>query len=399
MTEQPGLTVRLWARVRGEIPADTLEAYRRAGTAVVQLTERVDLHRLEHQANGGTPWSVEGGHQAMLLAGWNAFFLQTMGDNLLSADYDADPKTLGYVPKITAEQALAFYNPVETWVSRARQAETNPTYALDCALPDELPRWVEVEPCPRAHLAAMLATAKTARLHTEAASQVFEEQTTRDTHTSEVTQFRQHLSEANSAAEYAEGFLGGTMTPAIHETLERHLKDALEHYYRLGQLLAMPSLLDAEQLASSMTNASSSGTATALPGTPGFDQWILTDPRTVSHWKADEQARKAIASLWNNDPQPSKTLVIQEEIQTALSNGDIQPAGIGNYFCCPWSPIYTVKRPVTIANAHLQPRHQFTFDVSAEELAEGGEFKREILVANFQPSSSIDYCLPEATGD
>ena len=49
----------------------------------------------------------------MLLAGWNAFFLQTMGDNLLSADYDADPKTLGYVPKITAEQALAFYNPVE----------------------------------------------------------------------------------------------------------------------------------------------------------------------------------------------------------------------------------------------------------------------------------------------
>ena len=74
-------------------------------------------------------------------------------------------------------------------------------------------------------------------------------------------------------------------------------------------------------------------------------------------------------------------------------------SGIGNYFCCPWAPIYTVKRPVTIANAHLQPRHQFTFDVSAEELAEGGEFKREILVANFQPSSSIDYCLPEATGD
>ena len=40
----------------------------------------------------------------------------------------------------------------------------------------------------------------------------------------------------------------------------------------------------------------------------------------------------------------------------------------------------------------LQPRHQFTFAVSAEELAEGGGFKREILVANFQPS--IDYCLP-----
>ena len=335
----------------------------------------------------------------MLLAGWNAFFLQTMADNLLSADYDADPKTVGYVPKITAEQALAFYNPVEMWVSRARQAETNPAFALDCALPDELPRWVEVEPCPRAHLAAMLATATIARLHTEAASQVFEEHTTRDTHTSEVTRLRQFLSEANSAAEYAAGFLGGTVTAAVHEALERHLKDALDRYYRLGQLLAMPSLLAADQPALSTANVSSSGAVTMLPGSPGFDQWILTDPRTVSHWKADAQARKAIASLWENDPQPSKTLAIQAEIQAALSKGDIQLAGIGNYFCCPWSSIYTVKRPVTIGATTLQPRHQFTFDVSAEELAEGGDFKREILVANFQPSSSIDYCLPEANRD
>lgn len=198
---------------------------------------------------------------------------------------------------------------------------------------------------------------------------MFEEQTTHGSHMSEVTRLRQFLSEANSAAEYAEGFLGGTMTPAIHEALERHLEDAPDRYYRLGQLLAMPSLLDADRPALSTTNASSSG-------------------------KADGQARKAIASPWEKDPQPSKTLAIQAEIQTALSKGDVQLAGIGNYFCCPWSPIYTVKRPVTIGTTMLQPRHLFSFAVSAEELAEGGGFKREILVANFQPSSSIDYCLP-----
>ena len=40
----------------------------------------------------------------------------------------------------------------------------------------------------------------------------------------------------------------------------------------------------------------------------------------------------------------------------------------------------------------------FTFDVSAEEMAEGGEFKREILIANFTTTNKVDYCNPEEGG-
>ena len=176
MSDQPNLSSRLWARVRGEVSGDTLEAYRRAGGAVLELMTNVEQHRLEHRVAGQDPWSIEPNHQAMFLAAWNAFFLQTMGDKLLSADYETDTRTVGFVPPITAEQALRFYASVEVWLSRARQAEANPNFSLTGVLPNELPLWVEVEPCPRAHLAAMRATAEVARLHTEATMQVFTEQ-------------------------------------------------------------------------------------------------------------------------------------------------------------------------------------------------------------------------------
>lgn len=64
------------------------------------------------------------------------------------------------------------------------------------------------------------------------------------------------------------------------------------------------------------------------------------------------------------------------------------------YYCCPWSPIYTVNRDVTIGGKLLQRGQQFAFDVSAEEIPEGGAFKREILAGNFGPTDKVGYCLP-----
>jgi hypothetical protein len=67
---RPSLWGQLLARLQGEVPADTLEAYRRA-------------------------------------CSWNAFLLQTLGDQFLDADYRANPASVGFVPPVTAEQVLA----------------------------------------------------------------------------------------------------------------------------------------------------------------------------------------------------------------------------------------------------------------------------------------------------
>lgn len=41
---------------------------------------------------------------------------------------------------------------------------------------------------------------------------------------------------------------------------------------------------------------------------------------------------------------------------------------------------------------------QFTFDVSGEEMAEGGQFIRRLLTGPFHTTSEIDYCAPSDSG-
>ena len=58
-----------------------------------------------------------------------------------------------------------------------------------------------------------------------------------------------------------------------------------------------------------------------------------------------------------------------------------------------------MRRPVTIAGQRLDPIQEFTFDVSAEEISEGGEFKRGLLVGQFHPTDRVDYCIPGGEHD
>ncbi len=101
--------------------------------------------------------------------------------------------------------------------------------------------------------------------------------------------------------------------------------------------------------------------------------------------------------LWRYDPDPAATLGIQSQIDAAVATTVGQTAS--HYFCCPWSALYLVRRPVTIAGKPLRPMQQFTLDVSAEEMAERGEFARRLVLGPFHPTSEVDYCDPTADDD
>lgn len=206
--------------------------------------------------------------------------------------------------------------------------------------------------------------------------------------------------DADSAVRYGERLWSPTAAESVHQRVENSLKRGITASYQLGQLLAMPALLDRPQVKAT----SVAGPRLPLPGQPGFDPWCLTDPATRGTWQRDPAARRAIDTLWRHDPDPVGTLTIQSEIDAALAAGAIGPAltadgrRFGNYYCCPWSAVCTVHQPVTVAGRPLRPMQQFTFDVSAEEIAEGGEFKRGLLMGPFHPTSEVDYCGPDAGG-
>lgn len=392
---KPGLGGRIRARLQGEIPADDLAAYRRAGAEVQDLMAEIDQERAEASVRGEDAWSVPDGVKVARLCGWNAFALQTLADALVDADYEAQPATTGYLPPVTAQQALAFYAQVPSWLRWAQQARANPTFEPEVALPVALPSWVEVDPCPPPHLAAMRSALGQMRLHTTAAMA--------DLHAGldDAERKRAHgrihevLAEADAAASYADRLWAPDISRAVHEAVEEHAKRAVEGFHLAGQLLAMPRLALEERKPAPSGRASLPG-----PGAPGFDEWVLTDPASRDRWRSDRTARQAVASLWASDPDPAATLAIQAEIDAAAAAGAIVDSPeIGHYFCCPWAPVWVVKRPVTIGGRTLRPLEQFTFDVSAEEMAEGGEFVRRILVGRFSPTDDVDYCIPGAGHD
>jgi hypothetical protein len=398
--DSPSLATRFRALLRGERDAAALEAMRGAGTSVFAELAEAEKTRTQMVAEGRDPWTAAPSVSGHLVATWNAFVLQSLAAGLLDADYAADAGTVGYVPPVTFDQAWAWFSTAHGWLSQARQARANPDFDLSATLrlPVDPPPWAEVEPCPRAHLEAMLAAIPPVREQAELAVYDLERCGTTPERARAVNTLRQLAAEAATAAEYATALWTGAAGQRLHELIEMHLKRALTIWFHLGQLAAMPALVEQYRVAPGPARVD----LRTLPGGARFDPWCLTDRRIRGYWQADPKAQRAIFALWTADPEPARTLTLQAEVDAALRAGQITPTGgpgfASYYYCCPWSTIYQVHRPVVIGGRRLAVPQQFTLDISGEKLAEGGQFVRRVLVGPFRTTTEVDYCDPSDGG-
>jgi hypothetical protein len=400
------------AAITGEVSADTLEAYRRASLAVYDALDHCEVHRKHAKDEGKNAWTLSSATKAEILCTWNAFVLQTLGDRILDADYQNDPHTQGFVPPVTADQILRFYGQVEGWLNRAQQAHHNPEYKLDVFVPAELPPWSEVEPCPNAHLGGMLEAMRAVRDHTEAALIFLNDSPPQNEEQKRhLNSIRQIHAAAMTKARYADDMMTGNPTRDVHERVEEHVKVAIESFYLLGQLLAMPELaakLNAQNQLPAIPFAATQGASTQrlpAPNESNFDMWCLTDPQARERFKNDREAVKAIKTLWSLDPDPRRTLEIQAEINAALARGDIAYANdrygkkLGHFFCAPWGAVYVAKRSQNLGGRRLSAMQQFIFNVTCEGVNLGAPFERDIMIGNFNPTSKFEYGDPNEKPD
>jgi len=414
---RPTLWHRMCAAMTGEVTADTLEAYRRASLAVYDALDHCETHRVSAKESGQNAFTLQTSTKAELLCTWNAFVLQTLGDRILDADYENDPSTRGFVPAVTADQILRFYGQVEGYINRGQQAHHNPDFKLDIIVPAALPAWSEVEPCPNAHLIGMLEAMKAVRDHTEAALIFLNESEAKDdAQKKNLNTIRQIHAGAITKARYAEDMMTGEPSRDVHERVEEHVKVAIEGFFLLGQLLAMP------ELASKLTTAQAAGGGLPLPpytapfnGAPGprlpmpneanFDMWCLTDADAARRFRNDREAVRALKTLWSLDPDPRRTLEIQAEINAALSRGEITYAvdrynkKLGHFFCAPWGSVYLSKGSQVIGGQRLGAMQQFIFNVTCEGVNLGAPFEREIMTGNFTPTTKFEYGDPNEEPD
>lgn len=250
MAWKPSRWNRLAARLRREIPATGLDAYRAASLPVFELWEQVEQRRRACSDEGLDPWMVPPATRTELVCGWNAFVLQVLGNCILDADYRADPATRGFVPRGTAEQILHFYQEVERWMIRAHQARNNPAYTIDISLPATLPRWSDDDQRSDAHVAGLRHAMRALRGHAESALAFFPDDVPGDPRKqAHLARIRQAHAAAQDRARYAEELCGAGPQPQSHVFAEAYLRDAIERFYVLGQVLADPALAEKTDLA------------------------------------------------------------------------------------------------------------------------------------------------------
>jgi hypothetical protein len=412
---KPTVWGRMYAWLQDEVPATTLEAYRRASMPVFEVMDLMEARRLECTADGLDPWTVPPATRAEFLCAWNAFVLQTLGNDILDADYDASPATVGYVPPATARQVLAFYDQVEEWLDRARQAHASPDYRLDVEVPAELPPWTPADPLPPTHLRGLLRALRNVSAHADAAVAFLPVEAPDGTERqAQLNRIRRMHASAESKSRYALDLHGTDSTPELGQRLERYARDAMELFYELGQLVAEPGLavpsgsplvVQAGERrppappASTPVQAEEPRPAARpappkLPGQPGFDYWCLTDPNAREQLKDSTRANRAIRKLWRLDPDPARTLALQAQIQAAFDSGHIAFASdgserLGYFHCCPWPPIYVANRAVTLGGTPIKLLQRFVLDVGALNAAE--KFRRGLLVGTFRETGAVEY--------
>jgi hypothetical protein len=210
---------------------------RDAGSPAYQLLEEAEQVRL---APGWDPWRAPRATQLFLLCAWNAFALQATADHALDA---GGARGAGTVPLAVVAFARSCLAPVPLWIRAARFAQANPSYRVNASLPSAFPAWPLFEPARIAHVRALRAAfdAVAPRAEYDLGRLV---ETVTAAGERELAELNLIRTELHTAFAFAEGLearaQGHEQLREVCQTITR----ALASGFTLGQLVAMPTLVE-----------------------------------------------------------------------------------------------------------------------------------------------------------
>lgn len=238
---RPSLGDRIGASLRGAVPADEVLARLSASGGVYDDYLAADRLRDELVLADIGPTANSPTESSQLLCTWIAYAAVSLAQAFVTAE-GIDPAQGGFLPPVSAEQALLLLGDVPAWSARARRAAQEPGYdvAAEVCLPAPLP-WVVVEPCPRSHLDAMRQAGGVMLERIEAA--LGDMGRLSSTAAPVLSQLRGMAVDAQSRLQYAAALASAAGSGPVHEGVEKALRDGVTACWLLGQVLARPRLL------------------------------------------------------------------------------------------------------------------------------------------------------------
>jgi hypothetical protein len=374
--------IRAVRPLEGGLPLRAFEEYRSAGRLIRRELDEAERLRRELLHGRAAPRRFPPDVAGRLLAVWNAYVLQVVGEHLFDA---VRVRSLGAVRADAAARILAFLGPAGRWMSQARNVAADASYRVDeqVRLPAEPPAWPNRSNGPYP-LSTAMETALRA-IHVRCGSMLADYARSPVRQEEDLLRLQWILDCASDAMGYvAEPDLDD---PSWSRSTGAYLRYALRMLFLFGQVAAMPDLLDARDPVSAVS--------LVAYGPSRIDIWSLTDPGQRTLWRSRPSARAAVEKMWAADPRPKATARVQAQIDAALRSGAIvfatDRAGerLGCFYRCPWPAVYEVRSPVTIGGTHLLPMEHFTFDAFGDEYGRGRPYERRIVVSVFVPADAV----------
>ena len=413
---------RFYATVmRGEVSDANVRGYLRAASQIAEVWERIDARIAERIGQGDPPW------EAYQRLGYALAFIrvarayQVFVQELLGADAAADPATIGFLPRVTYDQANALAHEIQPNLQRAVAALTDSAYAPDVYLPLTLAPRVEAEgACPATHLEGMLSAAREIRTwaagliaeYTEAVRRATQAGSAApDAITQHIERLNSRLTLADSQLRFGDDLVGqvtqSEATPELHEQGEDCIWAALRAYFTLNQAVALPDLLvDSppeilEGDAPLLPAPEASEAAPAEPSAPRTtrkrsgekspraprrryqdreirpsDLWRIASPSARSELRGTPFGRDEMKEVCErmNGILTADAQRYLDAVASAEQRGDV--IVIGAMSNCPFEPLYRARRPLNLCGAHIAARHEFHWNYHSGHLEQAARFDR-----------------------
>lgn len=387
--DKPGVARRFYATVlRGEVSDAAIQGYLRGACQVAELWQQVDDRIAALLKQGVPPW--EAYHQLRFpilfirAARTIAVFVQA----LLDADAAFDPYTVGYLPRITYNQAEALGQQLQPLLQQTLTALSDPAYVPGVRLPLVLGPRIENDgrPCPVAHLEGIISAAR--EVHEWAVGLIAQyEQTVTQASEPAPAEIAAHiallhtrLAQAESQLQFGMDFAGqvtqGEAPPDIHMQAETYLWEALQSCFMLNQAVAAPELLQTDRGRSvTERQGQAIGPYRDAPIAPD-DLWRVAAPSARSQLQGTTFGEDEMQRMWRRMGGVLSVGVQRylDEVESAVARGDVVLiAAMAN---CPYDPIYRTQRALIIAGVSIPQDDEFHWDFHQDHLTFTRRFDR-----------------------
>ena len=386
------LTTRFRALMKSEVAAVDVEALLRGAGQLEVLREEIQQRRDAGEvSHPGHPWEVHAEMGRALAFFWVAQGYAAIARSLKEVDDESDPGTRGYMSQVSHDQAMALLRQVPQFLASAHGALADVNYDSERSLPVGLePRVDSENRCPVAHLKGML---RAAHYLDEQAQVEVKTYCSAGSHADAPAELRGmvprlegQLAAARSNLDTSEQAVspilnGEAVDAETHEQAENYLWASLETYVRLGQIVALPTLIDHR-----------AGSGHRPPPKRGRrvsrrDAWCLTSDVARKELKRegrDGWGEDELDELWSN-----KQWRISADEQRFLDgvarlNEEGAIMDSASYIAeCPFNSIWVARRPVTVMGCKLKAGSRFAYNHHHGK----GE-----LLTNFQPVGDFLEC-------